>query len=98
MIEQGLIFQPLFSVHCKLDCGDSAGFYSFGEIDETVTPNPITHPGIAWRFLDGPINILHAHTLDGKTIEREANTAILDTSSATLFFDACAHSLRSNPP
>lgn len=59
MIEQGLIAQPLFTV--KLDRGDNAGFYSFGEvrslcyaaffalmfipgqIDETVTSNPITY-------------------------------------------------------
>jgi hypothetical protein len=30
MIEQGLISQPLFTV--KLDRGDNAGFYSFGEV------------------------------------------------------------------
>ncbi|KAJ7693243.1 hypothetical protein B0H14DRAFT_3662282 [Mycena olivaceomarginata] len=65
VIEQGLIFQPLFSVHCKLDCGDSTGFYSFSEIDETVTSNLITHP---WT-----------------DHEREANTAILNTGSVTLF-------------
>ncbi|KAJ7796578.1 acid protease [Mycena olivaceomarginata] len=84
MIEQGLISQPLFTV--KLDRGDNAGFYSFGEIDETVTSNPITYTSVdnSEGFWMVPST---SYTLNGKTIEREDNTAILDTGTTLALID-----------
>jgi len=84
MIEQGLIAQPLFTV--KLDRGDNAGFYSFGEIDETVTPNPITYTPVdnSQGFWMVPSA---SYTLNGKTIARPDNTAILDTGTTLALID-----------
>ncbi|KAJ6616644.1 acid protease [Mycena sp. CBHHK59/15] len=78
MIEQKLIAQPLFTV--KLDRGDNAGFYSFGEIDTTVTSNPITYTPVdnSQGFWMVPST---SYVLNGKTIERAGNTAILDTGT-----------------
>lgn len=116
MIEQGLIAQPLFTV--KLDRGDNAGFYSFGEvrslcyaaffalmfipgqIDETVTSNPITYTPVdkyisnsqlCGAVLTSPRSSQGfwmvpstSYTLNGKTIARPDNTAILDTGSTSV--------------
>ncbi|KAF7310257.1 Acid protease [Mycena indigotica] len=84
MIDQGLITQPLFTV--KLDRGDNAGFYSFGEIDETVTSNPITYTDVdsSQGFWMVPST---SFTLNGKTIQREGNTAILDTGTTLALVD-----------
>jgi len=78
MIDQKLINQPLFTV--KLDRGDNAGFYSFGEIDESVTSNPITYTAVdnSQGFWMVPST---SYTLNGTTIERAGNTAILDTGT-----------------
>jgi len=84
MIELGLIKQPLFTV--KLDRGDNAGFYSFGEIDETVTSNPIAYTSVdnSQGFWMVPSM---SYRLNGKTITREGNTAILDTGTTLALVD-----------
>ncbi|KAJ7762572.1 acid protease [Mycena metata] len=84
MIDQKLILQPLFTV--KLDRGDNAGFYSFGEIDETVTSNPITYTAVdnSQGFWMVPST---SYTLNGETIERAGNTTILDTGTTLLLVD-----------
>ncbi|KAJ7057706.1 acid protease [Mycena amicta] len=84
MMDQGLISQPLFTV--KLDRGDNAGFYSFGEIDESVTANPITYTPVDssegfWMVPSA------SYTLNGKTIQRAGNTAILDTGTTLALVD-----------
>ncbi|KAJ6594701.1 acid protease [Mycena capillaripes] len=84
MIDQKLISQPLFTV--KLDRGDNAGFYSFGMIDETVTSNPITYTPVdnSQGFWMVPST---SYTLNGTTIERADNTAILDTGTTLALID-----------
>ncbi|KAJ6456473.1 acid protease [Mycena sanguinolenta] len=84
MIQQKLISQPLFTV--KLDRGDNAGFYSFGEIDETVTSNPITYTAVdnSQGFWMVPSS---SYTLNGQTIARQDNTAILDTGTTLALID-----------
>ncbi|KAJ7633432.1 acid protease [Mycena polygramma] len=84
MIDQKLISQPLFTV--KLDRGDNAGFYSFGEIDTTVTTHPITYTPVdnSQGFWMVPST---SYTLNGKTIERAGNTAILDTGTTLALID-----------
>ncbi|KAJ7162295.1 acid protease [Mycena filopes] len=84
MIEQKLILQPLFTV--KLDRGDNAGFYSFGEIDESVTSNPITYTAVdnSQGFWMVPST---SYTLNGETIERADNTTILDTGTTLMLID-----------
>ncbi|KAJ7616065.1 acid protease [Roridomyces roridus] len=84
MIKQKLISQPLFTV--KLDRGDNAGFYSFGSIDTTVTSNPITYTPVdnSQGFWMVPST---SFSLNGKTIERSGNTAILDTGTTLALVD-----------
>ncbi|KAF7376729.1 Acid protease [Mycena sanguinolenta] len=84
MIGQKLISQPLFTV--KLDRGDNAGFYSFGAIDETVTSNPITYTAVdnSQGFWMVPST---SYTLNGETIARQDNTAILDTGTTLALID-----------
>ncbi|KAJ7140937.1 acid protease [Mycena epipterygia] len=84
MIDQGLISQPIFTV--KLDRGDSAGFYSFGEIDTTVTSSPIAYTPVdnSQGFWMVPST---SYTLNGKTVERADNTAILDTGTTLALVD-----------
>ncbi|KAJ7121952.1 acid protease [Mycena crocata] len=84
MIDQKIIAKPLFTV--KLDRGDNAGFYSFGEIDTTVTSNPITYTPVdnSRGFWMVPST---SYTLNGKTIERTDNTAILDTGTTLALID-----------
>ncbi|KAJ7502572.1 acid protease [Mycena galericulata] len=84
MIDQNLIAQPLFTV--KLDRGDNAGFYSFGEIDTTVTSNPITYTSVdnSQGFWMIPSE---SYTLNGETIQRSGNTAILDTGTTLALVD-----------
>ncbi|KAJ7234894.1 acid protease [Mycena haematopus] len=86
MIDQGLISQPLFTV--KLDRGDNAGFYSFGEIDDTVTSNPITYTAVDKQVSQGFWMVPStSYTLNGKTIARQDNTAILDTGTTLALVD-----------
>ncbi|KAJ7090865.1 acid protease, partial [Mycena belliarum] len=84
MIDQKLIAKPLFTV--KLDRGDNAGFYSFGEIDTSVTPNPITYTPVdnSEGFWMVPST---SYQLNGTTIERSDNTAILDTGTTLALID-----------
>ncbi|CAK5281079.1 unnamed protein product [Mycena citricolor] len=78
MIDQGLISKPLFTV--KLDRGDNAGFYSFGAIDETVTPHPITYTPVdnsqGFWMVDS-----ESYSVNGQTFQQSGNTAILDTGT-----------------
>ncbi|KAF7299969.1 Acid protease [Mycena chlorophos] len=84
MIDQGLISQPLFTV--KLDRGDNAGFYSFGEIDDSVTSNPFTYTDVdnSQGFWMIPSE---SYSLNGQTKSREGNTAILDTGTTLALVD-----------
>jgi len=84
MIKENLINPPVFTV--KLDRGDNAGFYSFGYIDTTVTSNPITYTPVDnsqgfWQVTSA------SYSLNGKTIERSGNTAILDTGTTLALVD-----------
>ncbi|KAI9057680.1 acid protease, partial [Trametes sanguinea] len=78
MMKQNLINPPVFTV--KLGRGDEAGFYSFGFIDTSVTPNPITYTPVDnsqgfWQVQST------SWTLNGETKERSGNTTILDTGT-----------------
>ncbi|KAI0737753.1 acid protease [Daedaleopsis nitida] len=78
MINKKLIDPPVFTV--KLGRGDADGFYSFGFIDTSVTPNPITYTPVDssqgfWQ-VDST-----TWTLNGQTKQRSGNTTILDTGT-----------------
>ncbi|CDO77214.1 hypothetical protein BN946_scf184747.g27 [Trametes cinnabarina] len=84
MIKQKLIDPPVFTV--KLGRGDDAGFYSFGFIDTSVTPNPITYTSVDnsqgfWQVAST------SWTLNGQTKERSGNTTILDTGTTLVLVD-----------
>ncbi|KAH9939962.1 acid protease [Amylocystis lapponica] len=79
MISKRLINPPVFTV--KLGHGTESSFYSFGFIDTTVTPNPITYTPVDnsqgfWQVSS------RAYVLDRKQIARSGNTAILDTGTS----------------
>ncbi|KAI0658656.1 acid protease [Cubamyces menziesii] len=81
MINKKLINPPVFTV--KLGRGEEAGFYSFGFIDTSVTPNPITYTPVDnsqgfWQVQST------SWTLNGETKERSGNTTILDTGTTLL--------------
>ncbi|KAI0069840.1 acid protease [Panus rudis PR-1116 ss-1] len=81
LIEQKLVDQPLFTV--KLGRGDEAGFYSFGFIDTSVTPHPISYTPVdnSQGFWQVPSA---SYSLNGKVIERARNTTILDTGTTLM--------------
>ncbi|KAI0638655.1 acid protease [Trametes polyzona] len=81
MITKKLIDPPVFTV--KLGRGSEAGFYSFGFIDTSVTPNPITYTPVdnSQGFWQVPSA---TWTLNGETKERSGNTTILDTGTTLL--------------
>lgn len=84
MIEQNLIDLPLFTA--KLGHGTEPGFYSFGFIDTTVTPSPITYTPVDnsqgfWQVEST------SYTLNGTTYDRPGNTTILDTGTTLLLVD-----------
>ncbi|EIW61844.1 acid protease [Trametes versicolor FP-101664 SS1] len=81
MITKKLINPSVFTV--KLGRGDEAGFYSFGFIDTSVTPNPITYTPVDnsqgfWQVAST------SWSLNGETKERSGNTTILDTGTTLL--------------
>ncbi|KAJ7466921.1 acid protease [Mycena latifolia] len=82
MIDQGLIAQPLFTV--KLDRGDNAGFYSFGEIDTNVTSNPITYTPVDKASGWSPPRRTRS---TARPFARADNTAILDTGTTLALID-----------
>ncbi|KAH9854865.1 acid protease [Lenzites betulinus] len=81
MISSKLINPPVFTA--KLGRGSEAGFYSFGFIDTSVTPNPITYTPIdnSQGFWQVPSA---SWSLNGETKERSSNTTILDTGTTLL--------------
>ncbi|KAI0677724.1 acid protease [Trametes maxima] len=81
LISKKLIDPPVFTV--KLGRGEEAGFYSFGFIDTSVTPNPITYTPVDnsqgfWQVESA------SWSLNGDTKERSGNTTILDTGTTLL--------------
>ncbi|KAF7309072.1 Acid protease [Mycena kentingensis (nom. inval.)] len=88
MIEQGLVAQPLFTVKLERGNGEdgNAGFYSFGEIEEGVTSSPIVYTDVDssqgfWTVPSASV------VINGKTVERAGNTAILDTGTTLALVD-----------
>jgi hypothetical protein len=84
MINENLINPQVFTA--KLDRGDNAGFYSFGYIDPTVTSDALTYTPVDnsqgfWSVPSASIS------LNGQTVARAGNTAILDTGTTLLLID-----------
>ncbi|OBZ70323.1 Aspartic protease pep1 [Grifola frondosa] len=78
MVNKKLINPSVFTV--KLSRGEEAGFYSFGFIDTSVTPHPITYTDVDnsqgfWQVTST------SWLLNGSKKERSENTTILDTGT-----------------
>ncbi|KAL8292177.1 hypothetical protein RQP46_001643 [Phenoliferia psychrophenolica] len=81
MITEKLIANPIFTV--KLTRGGSDGFYTFGEIDTSVTTNPILYAPIDdskgfWSFASATF------TVNGQSKALDGGSAIADTGTTLM--------------
>ncbi|KAL8292136.1 hypothetical protein RQP46_001602 [Phenoliferia psychrophenolica] len=81
MINEKLITNPIFTV--KLTKGGQDGFYTFGEIDTSVTSNPILYAAVDnsqgfWSFASSTF------TINGESQTLDGGSAIADTGTTLM--------------